>query len=474
LVPGFVAALVGVWYTGGTAVWDDHRIIEQGLRDVDFDVVQSIWASPVGGGEVGRQYYRPMAYTIMALVYQFGFVGLHVAAVICHAISAVLVGLLGKDSRWPMMGGVIFAAHPAASEVLGWASALPDALAVVLGLLGVWSAVHFENRKGMVWALFAWCAAALCKPTGLLFGLVAMLLVKPERRTTALGAWLSVIIAWWCLRSWLGVQTPSVESWDLAGDSLGWAWSLYFWPFPVTAVRDLWALAEWQWMLGWFGVMMLGVVALWRRLHLALVGWAVMVIGPILAIPIILQGYLVADRYVYLGVLGVGWIFAALIPKNRWMGFLVAICVGGALVFHVQRASAWTSDETLFQDAAEAYPSSSYGWHFLGHALHIQGDEHRASLAFENAVRGIRPHPMDFTFFVRCAVEAGRAQDALKWAENEGPKENLTAEYIAWWAKAAMEAGDLELAKARLIALKKPDHWDGPGWVAGFAQELGL
>ena len=87
LVPGFVAALVGVWYTGGTAVWDDHRIIEQGLRDVDFDVVQSIWASPVGGGEVGRQYYRPMAYTIMALVYQFGFVGLHVAAVICHAIS---------------------------------------------------------------------------------------------------------------------------------------------------------------------------------------------------------------------------------------------------------------------------------------------------------------------------------------------------------------------------------------------------
>ncbi len=401
--------------------------------------------------------------TVLALLGRWGPLPIHLLGMALHIVSAVVLVRLCERTRWPLIAGLIFAVHPMASEVLGWCSALPDALAVALGL----SSTLFFGRN-MPRALALLLLAGLSKETGVLiplaFGLAGFLPKGWWR------GWVCVVGIVLVLRTVVSTQMGSgwLQNIEQAPQAMGWSLGALVWPVPLTAVRDLWVAPTGAVWLGLF-VLMLLVVKAWGN-RMAWVGVGLVLAGPLVAIPVALDGHLAAERYLYLSLVGFGvWASACFqAPRPRWVA---AVPVLAAVSVHFVRAPAWRDNVSLFSAAVSATPDSSYAWHFLGMSYGNEGQYAAAAGSFEQAILSGHPHPEDRFMRLRSLVEAGRGAEAVRWAE-DGPQNNLTAQYIAWWARAALMVDDVPKAKKLLSMLSREGDFDGPYWVADFARAV--
>lgn len=463
-----LAALVaGAPYLAGGPVWDDHTLVVGQLAQLDWHGLAQLWTEPVGGGVAGSGYYRPLAMTVLSLLGRTGMTAVHLAATLLHALSAILVVRLLGDDRGAVAGGLVFAVHPLASEVLGWASALPDALSLALALGAV---------AAPAWPLAAACAlgAMLSKEAAL----VVLLWGAASRQHSGSGRLalgVPVVLAL-LLRVVLGVGGPGLTvDWGEAISSVLAQVGRLAWPLPLSAVRDTACIRGGEIALGVGVLALVGAVAVRGRKDAA---WAaVLLVGaPAVALPTVLQGHLAADRYLYGGLVGLAVLVAAVMREAR--GGERGLLVGGGLVVllgvgvHVGRAPAWQSDEALFSSAVRVCPSSGFAHHFLGHARARAGRFEAAAQTFEAAVHTGRAHPVDRQLALQAWVLADRPTQALAWA-GQGPQDGLTADWMAWLARAALDAGDRDRARRVLAPLARPDgSWDGPAFVAELAAEL--
>jgi hypothetical protein len=99
------------------------------------------------------------------------------------------------------------------------------------------------------------------------------------------------------------------------------------------------------------------------------------------------------------------------------------------------------------------------------------GQLREAADAFGKGLKCDHPHALDGMLRIRALVEAGEAAEALEFAAT-GPQDDLTAEYIAWWARAAHESGHVAQSKSLIMMLQTEEGFEGPRWVSAFAEEL--
>ena len=153
-------------------------------------------------------------------------------------------------------------------------------------------------------------------------------------------------------------------------------------PWPLTAVRDLLAAPAWALHLGLLVTVLMALGA--RRDRLALGGLLLALAGPVLALPPTLDGYLAAERYAYVSVLGLALWLAGVLGEERagrclspeggpWRTALMGVLVAW-LGLHFATGMRWWTDEALFSAASRALPNSSYAWHFLGTARLREAD----------------------------------------------------------------------------------------------------
>ena len=112
-------------------------------------------------------------------------------------------------------------------------------------------------------------------------------------------------------------------------------------------------------------------------------------------------------------------------------------------------------------------PDSSFAWHYHGYVSMGNEDYANAAIAFHESVKAGHPHPSDRLNRLIALSLAGDQEAALAWAE-EGPKENLTATYLAWWGRVAFEANEPLRALSLFQLIKSENGFDGPAWVGDY------
>jgi hypothetical protein len=478
LGPGLVALLAllaGLFYQTGEPVWDDQILIVEDLAQRPISSLPSLWTETVGGSGPGQGYYRPLSMSLLALLGSTNFWLIHLASALLHASSTCMVMLLLREQKGPLLAGLCFGLHPLASEVLGWASALPDALAVFLALAGV-----LCMKRSLYWSLLLCIGAVASKETGLLVLVFLIAGFRADRKgLICLGvSALALVLP----RLILGVETNfNIEGrQDMLASAVAWPMTWLAWPLPLTVVHDLWMAPDWV----LWGAPSLGLVMLFAARHdrLGLLGFGLCVAAPLVALMPSVSGLMVAERYMYPALLGFAIWVGVVVPVRPWTVRTAAVGVILSLGVHLQRAAEWQNDRALFYAAAADAPRSALSQHFKSVICKREGDWICvANISFEllqyggpgQRLNGPPPNEVyTLASFMEALVEIGRPEVALQWAEGR-PEHAMDNDYFIWaYVRAAMHRDQHDRARRILNSIKRPEGWTPPGPLAELMAQL--
>jgi Flp pilus assembly protein TadD len=296
----------------------------------------------------------------------------------------------------------------------------------------------------LIFATVAFVLALLAKPSAVVVPVMAWLLanawgkqgnVRPTSRNPCLllAAWVIIAVPFIVVTNLaqgtsIGFVTPLWARPLVAGDALSFYFYKLLVPFrlgidygrsPDFLLQHDWALITGlvPWALG-------GVLWLFRdRAQWLLASAAVFVVGLLPALglmPFGFQNYsTVADRYLYLPMLGPSMVVAWLVShRPLWINkrLVVGICIlvssllGIRSSFQIQH---WHSNTNLFQHALQVNPNSSVSHNNYGSALSELGKIAEAIVHYREAVR-IRPNNAEAHNNLGIAlVSKGNLRDAI-------------------------------------------------------------
>jgi tetratricopeptide (TPR) repeat protein len=386
--------------------------------------------------------YVPATFTIWALLARITFHPwiFHAASVLAHAASAAaafrLLRRLVASDLAAAAGALLFALHPVQVEPVAWMSGLKDVLCGLFSLLALGAYVDFaraSSGEGGKWKSFfaasaLFLLALLSKPSAvavpLLAGSIDVLLLRrrPAQVARDLMPWAALSVAWSLLarsaQPAAGVAVPAFASRFLvAGDSLAFYLGKLVWPAALAPDygRDPVSVLEG----GRAALVALAAAAAAllllrsnreapRDLGVALVLFAAGV-APVLGfLPFDFQRYsTVADHYLYLSMIGPGFLLARRLARPARPALLAA----GVLLLllgarSVDQAGEWRDDETLWRHTLAVNRRSWLAHDNLGQALESKGRRSEAIAEYEQA---IALHPGD----ARTQFNLGAALDAL-------------------------------------------------------------
>jgi hypothetical protein len=485
LVPCVLLATLGALAfspaLAGGFVWDDHLLISnnaawRSASGLWRALGSSFWETSVESGAQAR-YYRPLIS--LAYYAQFRLFGLeprgyHVVNLVLHVGCVLLAfawlrdrlarayGSLATSGHAIQLGAAIgagwFALHPSRTEAVSWISGCTD-LWMAIFALGAALCVRSE-RAASRWLLAPLLAAAalLCKEAAVmlppLLVLDALCLSPPEARRAELRAAAGIgaaLLAVLVVRSLLVPLPIASLAAGLQGDTVARVVSSFghyleatFSPWAPTVLRGevTIGVAGPQYeppsvMLGALGFALsalLCVLALRRpalRPWLADGAWFVLALLPVLnLLPLGLKA-LVADRYLYLPMLGISALLARAVaelwPRARTAARVAcgAVALGAALAFMTvtwSHSRAFASDDALWQRELALDPARRYVLE-ANTNMRLNAGDHAGAQALARAGLALaHDHGVDLStgfklLAARAAVLATRDSDRVRLLE---------------------------------------------------------
>lgn len=416
-------------------VWDDVREIQ---TNTSFDrplldglgTTQTERTDPtlteLTSIELAYDSYRPVLFTSYWIDIQLwgrSPFALHAVNVLLGVLAILLAYALSR--RW--LGGTLaliptalFALHPLQIEAVAYVSGRGDLLAGVFALLATLAAIRAgdatERPRAALW-MTASCIAFACSlfSKEAYIGLpIALALIAYIDRTLRRSWWmpaslLAVCGVYFVVRSAIVTATSGGALAD-AMRVMPSVWLEYarlvVLPFDLSTERlPRPALVP----IGWIVVAAIAVVMLYRRfakrpalgaqLRSAVAGvvWMALLVAP--SAVAIASMNVVADRYFYLSMLGLGIALtaagahvAALQPRYR-RPLLITAAVWGvlALVVAWTQVPVWRDTATLYRHAVEMSPNSSKAQYRVGFLDAQAGRWDEAIARFERAIE-LDPH----------------------------------------------------------------------------------
>ena len=447
-MPALLAVAVAAWWgvlsTG--FVWDDQALVLRNTMTGDLSnlphfFMMDLWDSAEVGEEVSG-YYRPLMLVSLAVdraLWGLSPAGHHLHSLVWHLLAMaggyrLLRPLLGWQGA--TLAVALFGLHPIQSEAVVWVAARNDPMAAALGL---WSLALLNRADvgvaGRVGAAVLALLAGLSKESVVLLPLLLLLLDlvqarRPElRRHAPLLLGIFGTLALRVLAGVGGATWPEPIGWRLLAarspELMVLLGRLIVAPWPLSTGYAL----EWmdripaaQRWFGLGGLAALGFIA-WRgarlRGRLAWMGplWLSITLGPVL-VPLADKG-LFGERYLYLGMLGVGVAVSLALRAPLHGGALLLL---PCLVLIQLRLPDWKAERTLWQSAHAHFPSP-YTSSGLAHTYRTAGEDEPALQLFVASLDDPLPDVTVCPQVVGTALHQGRpalAAQLASWAQSRG------------------------------------------------------
>jgi Tfp pilus assembly protein PilF len=399
--------------------WDDQRHILHNpfVNPPSIRGLLHHWTAPYD------RLYIPLSYTWFAvetwLARLLGF-GRPVAAVYhafslfmhagCSWLVFLLLRRLVKHELAALFGALLFAVHPLQVESVAWVSEQRGLLAALLSL----SAIHLilpcddtatvtprEGRRRYALATLLFTLSLLAKPSTVVVPLLVVLLLcgwfrQPWRQSLlTMLPWIGISAVMILATKWqqssdsLAFQVPFWQRPLIAGDALAWYFSKLVWPVelgfdpgrrPQVVLASAWV--DWAWLVA-AGVTVVAALLPRRRTWLVSLAWMFIALAPVLGfVSFLFQDIsTVADRYMYIPMIGVAWALAAALA-SRGVGAVAVSIVGAALgmlaLVSFEQAGYWKDSVTLFEHGLEVNPNSFTAYYDLGAKALREGRRLRA------------------------------------------------------------------------------------------------
>lgn len=398
----------------GFVYWDDHREIFENpyFRPPTWRGLGHFWVEQYYG------LYAPLAYSVQWVIAhvargedgKFNAAWFHAANLAAHLWASVAVwGVIRKvvgGSLGPILGAVVFAVHPLQAEAVNWASSFYTPFSAALGISAIW--VYLEHRNRVRAGNKGWGSAALAtgmyglaicaKPSlvvvPLLAGIIEILMRGTRVREVAvlLGAWVLIALPmiWVTVHVQEGQYRGTVALWErplVMADAVGWYMRKVAWPWPMGAdygrsperireTGELW----WTWI-----VPIAVLVASWAGRKRAPWGpgaLGVFVVGALPFLGLLTFGFqrysTVADRYIYVGMLGVALAVGEIVKNwSKWMNVAGAVCllwIAGSIM----QSQYWRDTRSLMGHALVVNPTSRVGHDVLAYLAMQEGNDAEA------------------------------------------------------------------------------------------------
>ena len=407
----------------GFVNWDDRPMVYENpfLHPVTGPHVLYFWRHAY------YAQYAPLTYSAYALLAWIGNGPrpplFHLAGLLLHVCNTLIVcGLLRRvvgRAGAAFAGALLFALHPAQAEPVCWVGGMDTELCALFSLLSLGCYLRFARSEatgarrwgqyGLATVFFG--LALLSKPAAVALPLMAWALGGPWPRRPfrhsvgPLLVWLMAALAWvhvtQAASPFLPAFLPPVWTRPLiAGDALAFYLVKLVAPLPLAidyGRTPFFVLHHGGGLLA--GLLPLGLGALvWRGRHrapwlLPASGVFVAALVPVLGlVPFAFQEYsTVADRYLYLAMLGPALALAGLlaVPQPR-PAVTVAITTLALLAFAFQSAAQtryWETSATLFAHGLSVNPRSMTLHYNLAEELSGQGRTEEAIAHYRAALQ---------------------------------------------------------------------------------------
>jgi hypothetical protein len=399
--------------------WDDgENVFENaGLQLPLGQALADPWRHPVFAS------YLPVTRSVWALVWHLshGAAAFHAVNLLLHTVNVLLVWRLltrlGGPPVAAAFGAALFAVHPFQVEAVAWVTGLKDVLGGTGALLALEcfardAAAAAAGRRApgaLAIATLAFAVAMLSKASSVVVPVMAMViglaLRAPVRRIAAVcGTWLvlavPVVLVTHAAEVLAGrpfTLVPLMRRPRVALDALGFYLTRLVAPFDLSL--DHGRTPDWvqahpaSWPVALLPLALALAIALAgsRRRELAMAGALfVLPLTPVLGLmPFLHQNIsTVADRYVYLALLGPAWGVAIAWVAWRATAARVAIvlALAACATLSVLQLRFWRDGETLFARVLAVNPRSWIAHNNRGVALGKAGHTAAASAELRAAL----------------------------------------------------------------------------------------
>jgi protein O-mannosyl-transferase len=398
--------------------------------------------------DYGTPHYKPVTYFMWMLEYRLAgpnpFI-FHLNNLLIHILNTCLVFfLIGRialrfdlvrDHVYPIafFSALLFGIHPMHVESVGWVVERKDVLYTLFYLLGLWGYVRYldeEKTWPLILSAIAYFFSMLSKSPGITMLPVLFLLDYVWKRKLNTRLFLEkaghfAVFGFGLFA--LGIVGRSHGEGSIASmltekklaraENIREYTSLYGKILLAGLRTFLWYIHSWipvrlslgyprEQIIGFFGVFIHAfpwIVAsaagllIWFRNKYRVTFFShaffLLTLGPAIVRLDLGIGIYMSDRYVYLSLLGLIFLFVAWFwtRQKSWLtdkvklGILIALCAAAAIASFLE-SRVWKNTETLWTNVINKYPAVDYAW--VNRAAFYR-DQGRFDLALSDVNRGI-------------------------------------------------------------------------------------
>lgn len=326
-----------------------------------------------------------------------------------HGLCALLIYLIATkllNRKIGLVAGLIFAVHPIAIESVTWISGGVYALTAAFFLGSFW---YYLNKKyASSYLFFSLCLLTSEKSLGLALIFIAYewfwdSLAKNWKKLIPYILLSIVLIVFYVTR--VGLREVSISGFPGGGGSLNnpliqipaaisTYMSLLVWPKNLTLYHGSFVFSGFSYVLRVLITFSLLVISFFSFLKRKKFGfwlvWFFAALAPTLT-PLKI-GWIVAERYAYLGSVGIFVLLAIFFDKfySKWetvatvIGIVILLALSAGTV---ARNLEWRSEDTLWPATLRESPDVVYSWNNMGDVYSRAGNFEKATEMFTKATQ---------------------------------------------------------------------------------------